>query len=143
MLLAPQISIRKGTIKHIQIFLPTTEFTTHHSIACACASSQAQPLNQCESAWDSCHCQVRYEEERILLYLGLGILFLFANPWSSVQLYLGMKTVWYKSERKQINVVFSHNIFLLASFSDLKQTFSLSSLQGIDLLTCYPQMALW
>jgi len=40
------------------------------------------------------------------------------------------------------NVVFSHVIFLLVDFPDLKQTFSFGSLQGINLLTCHPQMAL-
>lgn len=96
----------KGRIKHIWIFLLTSGFTTHLSIACTCAFSQAQALYKWESDWETCQCQVRYEEKSIQLYLGFGILFLFSNPWSSVQLYMGMKTVWYKSKRKQINVVF-------------------------------------
>lgn len=136
MLLAPEISKQEREDKaylnlpiHSWIYYPP--FHNMH----LCILSSTGSVQVWVSLGNSCQCQVRCEQENIQLYLRFGILFVFANPWSTVQLYLGIESVWYKSKKKQINVVFSHDILLLANFSDLKQTFSLSSLQRVNLLT--------
>lgn len=101
-LLPPQISKQEREDK-TYLNLPTHDWIYYppfHSMP-LCILSRTGSVQVWVSLRNSWQSQVRYEEDRIHLYLGFGILFLFANSWSSIQLYLGMKTIWYKSKRNK------------------------------------------
>lgn len=146
LLLPPQTSKQEKEDKpdlnlpaHSWIFFP--RFNGMH--LCILSSTDSVQSLVRVSLWKSCHARWDMKRKESSFLWGLAFcFFLFAKPHSSMQFYLGIETMWYESNREQINVVFFHVIFLLANFPDLKQTFSCGSLQGINSLTCHPQMAL-